>query len=274
MTLAVLQQCQKSEIIKDEASQSSYLKKSNTDELKYNIDTNNEISESTDENSGLNPCAPELGPSDECKIKVKKEDVFIPGFDNCPVTARHVFERCDNKFSFFDFIMIIPETEECQTLKDYVDNLTPEQLSDLKDYVEAEGKRKILQWYADNHDWAQIKDVTSYHSLCKETCKWLDLDCLMDRVVGDPKEERKDEGGVYLRGGGPCWKYKTYKCGEGCCVTTSTYVRDADGKLILNSSFTVPNGDCESGPEPSWPHFAGDCPPFSTIVIPCHYSCE
>lgn len=273
MSLVVLQQCQKSEVLNDGASQESVIKKSNDKSQKSSsvINENNITEEG--ENSSSNPCAPVMGGMG-CEIYVIDVEVFIPGFDDCPVIATLGYERCYNKFTFFDFIMKISDNTDCDGLKQYIDNMTPDQLSDFKDYVEEEGKRTELQWWADHFDWNFIEDVTSYKNLCTQTCSWLELDCIADVLKTDKKVSRENRGGIVLRGGGPCHKFKTVKCGEGCCVTISDYVRDMDGKLVLYSSATNSNGDCETGPEPIWPHFAGDCPGFSHIVIPCHYKCD
>jgi len=229
---------------------------------KEEIDTN--TVDTKIESRSSNPCAPKI----MCPIEYKIVDIQVPGYSGCTIQAEMIYEKCGEKFRFFDFIMIIPNSTGCAGLRNYLDGLTPDQLRAFMDWVEAEGKRLVLQLFYNQLPY--YVDVTSYHSLCKQECKWLDLDCLIDEYTGGPR----GGGGINPRGDKECWKYGTVRCGEGCCVTESQYVKNIQGQFVLYSAVTTPYGPCDSGPVPNWPHFIRPFGLNGSPTTPCKFRCN
>lgn len=229
----------------------------------------NSTNKSNFELRDINPCAPTLSGAN-CVTETEFPEVIIAGFQSCPVQAELMYKRCDNKFQFYDFILIVPNSSDCQSLLNYLDGLNDQQLMSIKDYIFNQGKITILQAYSDINPKLPINDVSSFKNLCTQNCKWLDLKCLADERTGD-----KDSGdNLNYRGGDGCWKYGTVKCGQGCCITTARYIRDINGKIVLSSSKSEPYGECQNGPEPKWPHFNNPCGPNGSPTSPCIYRCE
>lgn len=198
--------------------------------------------------TGVEPCEVYLGPTQQTKHLFVP--VQVPGYTGCIVYAEYVWIQLGSAFAFTDFAMHIPESG-CENLA----TMNKNDFINLSRYVEAEGKRILLNSIAILEDWTTINNVKSFRSICSQKVK-----CMEPHVISNEQILGYRGGG----GGKPIeWSTRWERCGGGCCVTTETYAM-LNGDLVITGANTVQYGDCESA-IPVWPKIMMPC--IAKIIV-------
>lgn len=214
-------------------------------------------------------CVASAGPNEV--LKHEYIVVYLPGWPDCPLYGEFLYLQDGSSFVFTDFILTIPQITECEGITGSGGFGQITEYIKISNYVEAEGKRQILQNYADKSSLTSISNVKTFKSICTELCHWLDLGCLAVHHHDDIKRSG-DDLDFRSRTDDDCWRTTWLRCGGGCCITTENYSL-VYGKLRITSANTEQYGTCESDPPTNnWPIIDDKCI-NGNIISECESRC-
>ena len=208
---------------------------------------------------------------------------------NCLVNGQYLYRKCgtSSTFQFYDFILTIPSTPDGSDLNNWLQSLSDADRAQavlvIKNYAQSVAQLMILQEEANQNNLTKIEKVTTFKDNCSQLCEYFDPSCLLEKADIGPKEEKGGNRGetgmvenqLKLRATvDPCWKYKSIKCGTGCCIT-NTHYDVVNGVVIEVSSETNSHGDCSPLPpdyHSRWPRF-GPCPALGHYIGDCTQNC-
>jgi len=185
-------------------------------------------------------------------------DVDIPGIPpgtigDCEILAEFDVRTCQNNGYYikiyFNFRMIIPENSDCDGLNTFLDNLEASDpyahddvMNALENYVAEKGKDNDMVNFVNNNGitcgGSNKTAVESKMILagCYKRCvviEHIDIDIGPD-----------DRGGMKMRGDLLVRKYRSVKCGTGCCISDMYYCLNDDGSVKRSGVSFYGVGDC------------------------------
>ena len=144
---------------------------------------------------------------------------------------------------FDNFMMYIHENDDCDNLKQWLDNLSENDpdtyadvMNDLSGYVAQQGKLNFMNSFIDANDLENSFETKTYLVKCYTLVTMSELIPIYDKTV----EGKGDIIGYITKD-----VYEFWECGQGCCIDYIDYYYDKETGEFTTHTYTYSAGHCE-----------------------------